>query len=118
MSHTEVILSIWKKENFAIENYMNCYFAASNKASFSINVIWKSPLSFLGALGVYFIFFYLIFSMKFLCANRAAPDGTPCPHIWGYSVCLCPFCHIWGYSVCLCPTKGTLGLNELICHLP
>ena len=30
----------------------------------------------LGVLGVIFIF-YLYFLMKFLCANRIAPDGTP-----------------------------------------
>ena len=35
--------------------------------------------------------------MKFLQANRIAPDGR----------------HIWGYAVCLCPIKGTPGLNEL-----
>ena len=48
--------------------------------------------------------FYLLFhfSMKFLCANRIGPDGTPrsaASHR--------------GYAVCLCPTKGTPGLNEL-----
>ena len=41
-----------------------------------IIIIWKSPLSFLGALGVIFIFLSH-FSMKFLCENRIAPDGSP-----------------------------------------
>ena len=36
--------------------------------------------------------------MKFLCANRIAPDGTP---------------HSVASHLCLCPTKGTPGLNEL-----
>ena len=39
-------------------------------------IIRASPLSFLGALGV-ILHFYLFFSMKFLLANRIAPDGTP-----------------------------------------
>ena len=38
--------------------------------------------------------------MKFLEANRIAPDGTRR--------------HIWGYTVCLCHTKRTPGLYELI----
>ena len=39
---------------------------------------WMSPLSLLGVLGVFFFYFFLShFSMKFLCANRIAPDGTP-----------------------------------------
>ena len=38
---------------------------------------WVSPLSFLGVLGVVFIFFLSHFSMEFFCANRIAPDGTP-----------------------------------------
>ena len=37
---------------------------------------WVSPLQFLGVLGVIFIFLSY-FSMKFLCANRIAPDGIP-----------------------------------------
>ena len=44
--------------------------------------------------------------MKFLCANRIAPDGTPrfaASHL-GYAV----------YQ--LCPTKRTPGLNEFIKH--
>ena len=36
------------------------------------------------------------FWMKFLQANRISPDGTP---------------HIWGYSVCLCPTKRVPGIK-------
>ena len=47
------------------------------------------------------------FSMKILCANRIAPDGTP------HSAASRTRRHIWGYSVCLCPIKGTQGLNEL-----
>ena len=39
---------------------------------------WVGPLSFLGMLGVIVLFFFLShFLMKFLCANRIAPDGTP-----------------------------------------
>ena len=34
------------------------------------------PLSFLGALGVGLLFIFH-FSMKFMKANRIAPDGTP-----------------------------------------
>ena len=37
--------------------------------------------------------------MKFLYANRIAPDGTSRS--------------VWGFSVCVCPIKGTPGLNEL-----
>ena len=47
--------------------------------------------------------------MKFLCANRIAPDGTPrsvASHLGG-----------GGYVVCLYPTKRTPGLNELILNL-
>ena len=52
--------------------------------------------------------FYFLsqFSIKFLFANRIAPDGTPrsgASHLGIY----------WGYTVCLCPIKGTPGLNEL-----
>ena len=43
---------------------------------FSIIINWMSPFSFLGVLGVIFIFLSH-FSMKFLGANRIAPDGTP-----------------------------------------
>ena len=42
-----------------------------------IIIDWVSPLSFLGVLGVIFIFFLSHFSMKFICANRIDPDGTP-----------------------------------------
>ena len=41
-----------------------------------IVINWVSPLSFLGVLGVIFLFLS-DFSMKFLCTNRIAPDGTP-----------------------------------------
>ena len=40
-----------------------------------IIIIWMSPFSFLGVLGVIFIFLSH-FSMKFLRANRIAPDGA------------------------------------------
>ena len=40
-----------------------------------IVINWVCPLSFLGMLEV--IYFLSHFSMKFLCANRIAPDGTP-----------------------------------------
>ena len=33
--------------------------------------------------------FLFHFSVKFVKANRIAPDGTP-RHIWGYFVSLCP----------------------------
>ena len=39
-----------------------------------IIINWMSPFSFLGVLGVIFIF-SSHFSMKFLRANRIAPDG-------------------------------------------
>ena len=39
-------------------------------------IIWPSPLSFLGASGMTEFLFH--FSMKFLQANRIAPDGTLC----------------------------------------
>ena len=45
--------------------------------------------------------------MKFLQANRTAPDGTPQNGRRDLR------CHIWGYAVCLCPTKRTPGLYEL-----
>ena len=41
-----------------------------------IIINWMSQLSFLGVLGVIFIFLSH-FSLKYLCANRIAPDGTP-----------------------------------------
>ena len=44
---------------------------------FPIIINWVSPLSFLGVLGVIFLMFLSHFSMKFFCANRIAPDGTP-----------------------------------------
>ena len=40
-----------------------------------IIINWGSPLSFLGVLGVIFIFYLTL--MKFFCANRIVPDGTP-----------------------------------------
>ena len=54
--------------------------------------------------------FYVLshFTIKFLCANRITPDGTPL----GRRILRR---HIWGYAVCLCPTKRTSGLNELKC---
>ena len=40
----------------------------------AIIINWMSPLSFLGVLGV-ISYFLSHFSMKFLCANRIAPNG-------------------------------------------
>ena len=39
-------------------------------------------------------------SMKFLLANRIAPDETFLR------------CHVWGYIVCLCPTNRTSSVLE------
>ena len=47
---------------------------------------WMSPLSFLGASGLFFIFISFFYEMFVLKANRIVPDG--------YSVCLCP----WSYK--------------------
>ena len=44
---------------------------------FPIIINWMSPLSYLGVLGVILFLFLSHFSMKFLHANRIAPDGTP-----------------------------------------
>ena len=43
---------------------------------FPILIIWMSPLSVLGELGVIFHFLYH-FSIEIMSANRIAPDGTP-----------------------------------------
>ena len=66
-----------------------------------IIINWVSPLSFLGVLGVIFNFLSY-FSMKFLCANRIAPDGMPCSAV----------SHL-GLYVCLCPIKRMPVLYEL-----
>ena len=53
-------------------------------------------------MSIFFILFH--FSMKFMYANRIAPDGTP----------------RFGYSVCLCPIKMTTslyGLNNILDHI-
>ena len=49
--------------------------------------------------------FYVLshFSMKFLCANRLAPDGTP--RSAGSHLGLL------GFAVCLCPTKKDTRLK-------
>ena len=64
-----------------------------------IIIIWESPLSFLGMSGMVFIFLSH-FSMKFLCANRIAPDGTPRSAASHLELCCLP--------------KRTPGLNELM----
>ena len=68
-----------------------------------IVINWMSPLSLLGVSGKFiFLFFLSHFSMKFLCANRIAPDATPrsaASHLGLY--CL-PMSH-----------KGTPGFYEL-----
>ena len=43
------------------------------------------------------------FPIKFLYANRIAPDGTP------YSVASTSF---WGYAVCVCPINRTSVFYE------
>ena len=46
------------------------------RMDFPIHIIWMSPFSVLGALGVFF-FIFISFSMNNFSANRIAPDGTP-----------------------------------------
>ena len=62
---------------------------------FPIVINWLSPLSSLGVLGVIFIFFFFLsdFSMKFLCANRIAPDGTPRSAASHLGLCCLPMSH-------------------------
>ena len=43
---------------------------------FPILINWMSPLSFVGT-EIAISHFYFQFSMKFISANRIAPDGTP-----------------------------------------
>ena len=48
-----------------------------------ITCIFESPLSFLGESGmilnlIFYFFLFLFFFIKFLYANRIAPDATPC----------------------------------------
>ena len=43
---------------------------------FSHHYLLGESVSFLGVIFIYF-YFLSHFSMKFLCANRIAPDGTP-----------------------------------------
>ena len=59
-----------------------------------------SLLSFLGVLGV--VLYFSRFSMKFLCANRIAPDGTPHNAASYLGLYCLPLSQ-----------KGTPGLNEL-----
>ena len=57
-----------------------------------IFINWMSPLSFLGVLGVIFIFFSSHFSMKFLCANRIAPEvkfDSRKPNLFVFVAALC-----------------------------
>ena len=59
-----------------------------------IIINWVSPLSFLGVLGViFFLIFLSYFSMKFLCANRIAPDGTPRSAASHLGLCCLPMSH-------------------------
>ena len=69
----------------------------SHYALLNINILMMNGFSHHYQLGEYtFIFrgfrhdfkMLLHFLMKFLYANRIAPDGKP--HIWGYSSCQCP----------------------------
>ena len=72
---------------------------------FPIIIIRVSPLTFLGASGVFFLLNFIQFSVKFLLANRIAPDGAPrfaASHL--------------GLYCCLYPIQGTPGFNELIVH--
>ena len=62
-----------------------------------IIINWESPLSFLGVLGVVFIF--ISFFVEISLSKQNSPR-------WDAEFC--------GYTVCLCPTKGTPGLYELI----
>ena len=59
---------------------------------FPIIINWMSLLSFLGVLGVIYIFLSH-FSMKFLCANWIAPDGTPCSVASHLGLCCLPMSH-------------------------
>ena len=59
---------------------------------FPIIINWMSPLSFLGVLGVIFIFSFN-FSMKFLSANRIAPDETPHSAASHLGLCCLPMSH-------------------------
>ena len=55
---------------------------------------WVSLLSFLGVLRVIFIYFYFFhFLMKFLCANRIAPDGMPQNAASHLGLCCLPMSH-------------------------
>ena len=72
-----------------------------------INLVY--PLSFLGVLGVifiYIIFFFISFFDAIFCANRIAPDGTP------RSVAL----RLGLYYLPMSHKNGTPGLYELIKH--
>ena len=60
---------------------------------FPIIINWVSPLSFLGVLGVIFIFFLISFLVKFLCANRIAQDGMPHSAASHRGLCCLPMSH-------------------------
>ena len=65
-------------------------------------LLGESTFIFRGVRSDFYFFYRSDFSMKFLCANRIAPDGMPrfaASHL--------------GYTVCLCPTIRTPGLYEL-----
>ena len=66
---------------------------------FPIIIKWVSQLSFLGVLGVFFrgvrsVFLFVShFSIKFLQANRIAPDGTPRSAASHLDLCCLPMSH-------------------------
>ena len=64
---------------------------------FPIVINWVSPLSFLGASGVFFFFFNFI---QFFDEISVCKQNSP---RWDAAFC---------YSVCICPIKGTPGLYE------
>ena len=57
-----------------------------------IIINWTSPLSFAAVLGAIFIFLPQ-FSMKFLLANRIAPDVTPRSVASHLGLCCLPMSH-------------------------
>ena len=54
--------------------------------------IWISPLSFRGVRSDFF-YFLSHFSMKFLFANKIAPDGTPHSAVSHLGLCCLPMSH-------------------------
>ena len=56
-----------------------------------IIINWASPRSLLGVIFIYC--FLSHFSLKFLCANRIAPDGTPRSAASHLGLCCLPSSH-------------------------